>query len=199
MGYNKIKRIFHIRFFLNSLQTGSFSFVTIVLFAFNRLVFRDIFLENFDLFNKVIEDPLVRLFGVIVLLFFTLILALFLTMYKETSYLLGILHYSFQSGHDFLYTGKKLYSIYYPARLYLFLGIICYFTNQQKAVKVILYIIGLFYVIMYCITGFTGYFLAFWSMSCCQKYCKFVICPMFPKGILTLTKEEYVNNITKVN
>ena len=179
-----------------AITTGYFSFTVTVLFALNRLIFRDLFLENWEYFTTMSNEYVLRFSGLVALFLFTLFIALFIHIWHWIYNRYSFAHLSFMTGKDFFfYTYKQLYSIFWPMQMYLILGTVCYYTIKHNKLKYLLYLIGFFYIIMYCITGFIGYFLAFWLMSCCQKYCKFAVLARFPNGMLTLTEEEFSDKV----
>ena len=195
MKFNSFGKPWSIHILSLAINKGYFSFTVTLLFALNRLIFRDLFLENWEHFTVTDNEYILRFYGIVVLLLITLFLALFIHLWHWIDNRYGQAHLSFMMGRDFFYTNKQLYSIFWPMQMYLILGTVCYYTIKHNKLKYLLYLIGFFYIIMYCITGFTGYFLAFWLMSCCQKYCKFAVLARFPNGMLTLTEKEFTDKI----
>ena len=138
------------------------------------------------------NEFLLRFSGIVVLLLMTLLVALFIHLWRFIYYTYRGIHFSLLTGYDHLF-GKydRMYSIIWPMKVLILLGKICYYTIKYPKLKYSLYLIGFVFVMLYCSTGFSGYFLVSWLMSCCQKYCKYMILSTYSKGLLTLTEEEY--------
>jgi hypothetical protein len=191
--YFKVWSLHNLRL---GISRGHFSFTVTVLFALNRLFFRDLFLENWEPSSGLLNNEfLLRFSGIVVLFLVTLLIALFIHLWRFVLFYYQDIHRSLITGRDQLFTYKKLYSIVWPMKFYIFLGTLCYYTIKYPKLKYSLYLAGFFYFVMYCFTGFATYFLIFWLMSCCQKYCKYTILLKHPKGVLTLTESEYWGSI----
>ena len=171
---------------------GQFSFTVTILFALNRLFIRDLFLENWEIDGFLKNEFLLRFSGIIILLLMTILVALFIHLWRFVLFTYRDIHFSLLTGYDNLFDKYDImYSIIWPMKVYIFLVKICYYTIKYPKLKYSLYLTGFFFFMLYCYTGFSGYFLIFWLMSCCQKYCKYMILPKYPKGVLTLTESEY--------
>jgi hypothetical protein len=172
---------------------GHFTFTVTILFALNRLFIRDLFLENWGTYDFLKNEFLLRFSGIIVLLLMTLLVALFIHLWLFIYRTYQNIHLSLLTGYDHLF-GKystRMYNIIWPMKVLILLGKICYYTIKYPKLKYSLYLTGFVFVMLYCSTGFSGYFLVSWLMSCCQKYCKYMILLKYPKGVLTLTEKEY--------
>lgn len=171
---------------------GQFSFTVTILFALNRLFIRDLFLENWGTYGFLKNEFLLRFSGIIVLLLITILVALFIHLWRFVLFTYRGIHFNLLTGYDHLFEKyDKMYNIIWPMKVYILLGKICYYTIKYPKLKYSLYLIGFVFVMLYCSTGFSGYFLVSWLMSCCQKYCKYMILSTYSKGLLTLTEEEY--------
>jgi len=110
------------------ISQGHFSFTVTILFALNRLFFRDLFLENWELSGFLNNEFLLRFSGIVVLFLVTLLIALFIHLWRFVFFSYQNIHKSFLTGRDYLFTYKKLYSIVWPMKFYIFLGTLCYYT-----------------------------------------------------------------------
>jgi hypothetical protein len=163
-----------------------------MLFALNRLFIRDLFLENWGTYDFLKNEFLLRFSGIIVLLLMTILVALFIHLWRFIYYTYRDIHSSLLTGYyDLFNKCNRMYNIIWPMKVLILLGKICYYTIKYPKLKYSLYLIGFVFVMLYCSTGFSGYFLVSWLMSCCQKYCKYMILSKYPKGLLTLTEDEY--------
>lgn len=188
-SYKKICSYDNLR---QGIDRGHFTFTVTMLFALNRLFIRDLFLENWGTYDFLKNEFLLRFSGIIVLLLMTLLVALFIHLWRFIYYTYRDIHSSLLTGYYSLFNKYTLlYNIIWPMKVLIFLGKICYYTIKYPKLKYSLYLTGFVFVMLYCSTGFSGYFLVFWLMSCCQKYCKYMILLKYPKGLLTLTEEEY--------
>ena len=174
------------------IDRGHFTFTVTILFALNRLFIRDLFLENWGTYGFLKNEFLLRFSGIIVLLLITILVALFIHLWRFIYYTYRDIHSSLLTGYDHLFNKyDTMYNIIWPMKVLILLGKICYYTIKYPKLKYSLYLIGFVFVMLYCSTGFSGYFLVSWLMSCCQKYCKYMILSTYPNGVLTLTEEEY--------
>ena len=174
------------------IDRGHFTFTVTMLFALNRLFIRDLFLENWGTYGFLKNEFLLRFSGIIVLLLITILVALFIHLWRFIYDTYRDIHWSLLTGYDDLFNKyDRMYSIIWPMKVLILLGKICYYTIKYPKLKYSLYLIGFVFVMLYCSTGFSGYFLVSWLMSCCQKYCKYMILSTYPNGVLTLTEEEY--------
>jgi len=174
------------------IDRGHFTFTVTMLFALNRLFIRDLFLENWETYGFLKNEFLLRFSGIIVLLLITILVALFIHLWRFIYYTYRDIHWSLLTGYDDLFNKyDRMYSIIWPMKVLILLGKICYYTIKYPKLKYSLYLIGFVFVMLYCSTGFSGYFLVSWLMSCCQKYCKYMILSKYPNGVLTLTEDEY--------
>jgi hypothetical protein len=171
---------------------GHFTFTVTILFALNRLFIRDLFLENWGTYDFLKNEFLLRFSGIIVLLLMTILVALFIHLWRFIYYTYRDIHSSLLTGYyDLFNKCNRMYNIIWPMKVLILLGKICYYTIKYPKLKYSLYLTGFVFVMLYCSTGFSGYFLVSWLMSCCQKYCKYMILSKYPKGLLTLTEDEY--------
>jgi hypothetical protein len=171
---------------------GHFTFTVTMLFALNRLFIRDLFLENWGTYDFLKNEFLLRFSGISVLLLMTILVALFIHLWRFIYYTYRDIHSSLLTGYyDLFNKCNRMYNIIWPMKVLILLGKICYYTIKYPKLKYSLYLIGFVFVMLYCSTGFSGYFLVSWLMSCCQKYCKYMILSKYPKGLLTLTEDEY--------
>ena len=194
-----MKRYFKVWSFHN-LRLGigrcQFSFTVTILFALNRLFIRDLFLDSWETYGFLSNEFLLRFSGIIVLLLMTILVALFIHLWRFVLFTYRGIHFNLLTGYDHLFEKyDRMYSKIWPMKVYILLGKICYYTIKYPKLKYSLYLTGFLFFMLYCSTGFSGYFLVFWLMSCCQKYCKYMILSTYPKGVLTLTEEEYGNMI----
>ena len=188
-SYEKVWSYHNLRL---GIDIGHFTFTVTMLFALNRLFIRDLFLENWGTYGFLKNEFLLRFSGIIVLLLMTLLVALFIHLWRFIYYTYRDIHSSLLTGYYSLFNKyDTMYNIIWPMKVLILLGKICYYTIKYPKLKYSLYLIGFVFVMLYCSTGFSGYFLVSWLMSCCQKYCKYMILSKYPKGVLTLTEEEY--------
>jgi len=174
------------------IDRGQFSFTVTILFALNRFFIRDLFLENWKIYGFLDNEFLLRFSGIVVLFLMTVLMAMFIHIWRFVLFTYRGIHLNLLTGYDFLFEKyDRMYSEIWPMKVYILLGKICYYTIKYPKLKYSLYLTGFFFFMLYCYTGFSGYFLVFWLMSCCQKYCKYMILSIYPKGFLTLTEEEY--------
>ena len=174
------------------IDRGHFTFTVTILFALNRLFIRDLFLENWETYGFLKNEFLLRFSGIIVLLLITILVALFIHLWRFIYYTYRDIHSSLLTGYYSLFNKyDTMYNIIWPMKVLILLGKICYYTIKYPKLKYSLYLTGFVFVMLYCYTGFSGYFLVSWLMSCCQKYCKYMILSTYPNGVLTLTEEEY--------
>jgi hypothetical protein len=174
------------------IDRGHFTFTVTMLFALNRCFIRDLFLENWGTYGFLKNEFLLRFSGIIVLLLMTILVALFIHLWRFIYYTYRDIHSSLLTGYyDLFNKCNRMYNIIWPMKVLILLGKICYYTIKYPKLKYSLYLIGFVFVMLYCSTGFSGYFLVSWLMSCCQKYCKYMILSKYPKGLLTLTEDEY--------
>jgi hypothetical protein len=174
------------------IDRGHFTFTVTMLFALNRCFIRDLFLENWGTYGFLKNEFLLRFSGIIVLLLMTLLVALFIHLWRFIYYTYRDIHSSLLTGYyDLFNKCNRMYNIIWPMKVLILLGKICYYTIKYPKLKYSLYLTGFVFVMLYCSTGFSGYFLVSWLMSCCQKYCKYMILSTYPKGVLTLTEREY--------
>jgi hypothetical protein len=190
-----MERYFKVWSFYNlwlGIGRGQFSFTVTILFALNRLFIRDLFLDSWETYSFLSNEFLLRFSGIIVLLLMTILVALFIHLWRFVLFTYRRIHFNLLTGYDHLFEKyDRMYSKIWPMKVYILLGKICYYTIKYPKLKYSLYSTGFFFFMLYCYTGFSGYFLVFWLMSCCQKYCKYMILSTYPKGVLTLTEEEY--------
>ena len=188
-SYKKIWSYDNLR---QGIDRGHFTFTVTMLFALNRLFIRDLFLENWGTYGFLKNEFLLRFSGIIVLLLITILVALFIHLWRFIYYTYRDIHSSLLTGYYSLFNKyDTMYNIIWPMKVLILLGKICYYTIQYPKLKYSLYLTGFVFVMLYCYTGFSGYFLVSWLMSCCQKYCKYMILSKYPNGVLTLTEEEY--------
>jgi len=188
-SYKKIWSYDNLR---QGIDNGHFTFTVTMLFALNRCFIRDLFLENWEIYGFLRNEFLLRFSGIVVLLLMTLLVALFIHLWRFIYYTYRDIHSSLLTGYYSLFNKyDTMYNIIWPMKVLILLGKICYYTIKYPKLKYSLYLIGFVFVMLYCSTGFSGYFLVSWLMSCCQKYCKYMILSKYPKGVLTLTEEEY--------
>jgi len=188
-SYKKIYSYDNLR---QGIDSGHFTFTVTMLFALNRCFIRDLFLENWEIYGFLRNEFLLRFSGIVVLLLMTLLVALFIHLWRFIYYTYRYIHSSLLTGYDYLFNKyNTMYNIIWPMKVLILLGKICYYTIKYPKLKYSLYLIGFVFVMLYCSTGFSGYFLVSWLMSCCQKYCKYMILLKYPKGVLRLTEEEY--------
>lgn len=206
-SYKKIWSYDNLR---QGIDRGHFTFTVTMLFALNRLFIRDLFLENWGTYGFLKNEFLLRFSGIIVLLLITILVALFIHLWRFIYYTYRDIHSSLLTGYYSLFNKyyslfnkydtmfnkfDTMYNIIWPMKVLILLGKICYYTIKYPKLKYSLYLIGFVFVMLYCSTGFSGYFLVSWLMSCCQKYCKYMILSKYPNGVLTLTEDEYGNMI----
>ena len=188
-SYKKICSYDNLR---QGIDRGHFTFTVTILFALNRCFIRDLFLDSWETYDFLKNEFLLRFSGIVVLLLMTLLVALFIHLWRFIYYTYRGIHFSLLTGYDHLFGKyKRFYSNIWPMKIYILLGKICYYTIKYSKLKYSLYLTGFLFFMLYCSTGFSGYFLIFWLMSCCQKYSKYMILSTYPKGVLTLTEEEY--------
>ena len=188
-SYEKVWSYHNLRLGIDS---GHFTFTVTMLFALNRYFIRDLFLENWGTYGFLKNEFLLRFSGIIVLLLMTLLVALFIHLWRFIYHTYRDIHSSLLTGYYSLFNKYTLlYNIIWPMKVLILLGKICYYTIKYPKLKYSLYLTGFVFVMLYCSTGFSGYFLVSWLMSCCQKYCKYMILSTYPNGVLTLTEEEY--------
>jgi len=188
-SYKKICSYDNLR---QGIDRGHFTFTVTILFALNRCFIRDLFLDSWETYDFLKNEFLLRFSGIVVLLLMTLLVALFIHLWRFIYYTYRDIHSSLLTGYYSLFNKYTLlYNIIWPMKVLIFLGKICYYTIKYPKLKYSLYLTGFVFVMLYCSTGFSGYFLVSWLMSCCQKYCKYMILLKYPKGLLTLTEEEY--------
>jgi len=188
-SYKKICSYDNLR---QGIDRGHFTFTVTILFALNRCFIRDLFLDSWETYDFLKNEFLLRFSGIVVLLLMTLLVALFIHLWRFIYYTYRDIHSSLLTGYYSLFNKYTLlYNIIWPMKVLIFLGKICYYTIKYPKLKYSLYLTGFVFVMLYCSTGFSGYFLVSWLMSCCQKYCKYMILLKYPKGVLTLTEEEY--------
>ena len=188
-SYEKVWSYHNLRLGIDS---GHFTFTVTMLFALNRYFIRDLFLENWGTYGFLKNEFLLRFSGIIVLLLMTLLVALFIHLWRFIYHTYRDIHSSLLTGYYSLFNKYTLlYNIIWPMKVLILLGKICYYTIKYPKLKYSLYLIGFVFVMLYCSTGFSGYFLVSWLMSCCQKYSKYMVLLKYPKGVLTLTEEEY--------
>ena len=177
--------------FQRSLADGRFNFVLGVLFLFNRLFVRDLFLQGFQWIGILENHPVFnRILGTLLLLALSsllasLIVASFIYNLKITIFHIKVLCDRSADGPSL---HENCVIIFMKC-----MTTICFYACKYRVVKYSLYFLGLSLIIAYSLTGNLIAIIVVWLISNLRLYCRFVVLKMFdPKKLyLDLTYTTY--------
>lgn len=177
--------------FQRSLADGRFNFVLGVLFLFNRLFVRDLFLQGFQWIGILENHPVFnRILGTLLLLALSsllasLIVASFIYNLKITLFHIKVLCDRSADGPSL---HENCVIIFMKC-----MTTICFYACKYRVVKYSFYFLGLSLMIAYSLTGNLIAIIVVWLMGNLRLYCLFVVLKMFdPKKLyLDLTFDTY--------
>ena len=174
------------------------------IFLFNRICFRDLFLQGFQWTGALENNPILnRFLGIFILMVLSFFIAALLVSHSIISHRILLFHMNLlcnenQRVHRF--RGRSWISTNGPSlhencviKFMECMSTICFYACKYKGIKYFLYLLGLILIIAYCFTGNLAAIAAVWLMMSLQKYCKFVVSKMFDpeKLYLDLTFTTY--------
>jgi len=179
--------------FKRSFAAGRFSFVLGVLFLFNRICFRDLFLQGFQWTGILENHPVFnRILGTLLLLALSSLLASIIVAHLIYSANITKCHGVLLCASAKLADGPSLHGncviIFMKC-----MTTICFYACKYRVVKYSLYFLGLSLIIAYSLTGNLIAIIVVWLISNLRLYCRFVVLKMFdPKKLyLDLTYTTY--------
>ena len=182
-GY--VLRYCEFQCFKESVSNGQFSFVTSIIFLFNRLFFRGLFLEGFSWWSPLKDHPVVsHLLGIILLLILSLALATLIVSNRFVNFDITLCHVIvlyWSGGYDPPVPSLHERCVVSFMRC---MSTICFYACKYRVIKYSLYLLGFILTMVYCFTGSITAILAVWLMTSLQKYCRYVVLKMFdPKKL----------------
>ena len=182
-GY--VLRYCEFQCFKESVSNGQFSFVTSIIFLFNRLFFRGLFLEGFSWWSPLKDHPVVsHLLGIILLLILSLALATLIVSNRFVNFDITLCHVIvlyWSGGYD-----PPVPSLHERCVISFmrYMSTIGFYACKYRTIKYSLYLLGFILIMVYCFTGSITAILAVWLMTSLQKYCRYVVLKMFdPKKL----------------
>jgi hypothetical protein len=172
--------------FQRSLAAGRFSFVLGVLFLFNRLFVRDLFLQGFQWTGILENHPVFnRILGTLLLLALSSLLASLIVAHIFYSANITKCHGVLLCASAKLADDPSLHGncviIFMKC-----MTTICFYACKYRLVKYSLYLLVLILTIAYCLTGNLIAIIGVWLISNLRLYCRFVVLKMFDPRILYL-------------
>ena len=169
--------------FKESVSNGQFSFVTSIIFLFNRLFFRGLFLEGFSWWSPLKDHPVVsHLLGIILLLIISLALASIIVSNSFVNMDITINHMTVLCQNRISPVPPLHERCVISFMRYM--STIGFYACKYRTIKYSLYLLGFILIMVYCFTGSITAILAVWLMTSLQKYCKYVVFKMFnPKKL----------------
>ncbi len=187
------------------MKNGYFSLFTTLIFAFNRIYFRDQFIIVFMKLDIIENAILMRLTGLLITILLSFIFAAILCSHNGIVGKVGAFHTSLLCAAGnfgvFAPTLFKNFCVYLGPLMRFFLYstfILCYFGKKWRIVPWLYYLVGLGFLLHYIFTGFLPSFLFVWSLTSTRKYCRYVSLLMHPQGSLDLSQDSIAHGYTQL-
>lgn len=181
--------------FIVNMRKGYFSLFTTLIFAFNRIYFRDQFIVVFMKLDIVENAILMRLIGLLITILLSLIFAAILCSHNGIVKKIRRFHNSllcFAGGfRDMTRIIFPQFCLYFSPIMRIFLYItyfLCYYGKKWRIMPWIYYLIGFSFFMHYIIYGFLPSFIFVWCLTSTRKYCRYVSLLMYPKGSLDFSR-----------